>query len=188
MLLIKSGYTALRRLRDVVHCREWTLHSSKKHYSHPPIHCSNPSVLGFKTVSISPFFFCLSSSINTVSNNTWVKLASVSVSHPFFVSLSVSFSSSLYNVRLSFQPWPPHYPSPPIHFFFLLLPNSHLHYSPPRLTILFSVSVISKVFSLDTAMTSRLHYNKYSYYSPSVFLFPPFYTLFIFPLPSAVEM
>ncbi len=49
-------------------------------------------------------------------------------------------------------------------------PNSHLHYSPPRLTILFSVSIISKVFSLDTAMTSRLHYNKYSYYSPSVFL------------------
>lgn len=50
-----------------------------------------------------------------VSNNTWVGLASVSVSHLF----SDSFSSSLYETRVSFQPWPPHYPPPPIFFFFL---------------------------------------------------------------------
>lgn len=44
----------------------------------------------------------------------------------------------------------------------------HLHDFPPRLTILFSVAVISKVFSLDTAMTSCLHYNKYTYFPPSI--------------------
>lgn len=60
--------------------------------------------------------------------------------------------------------------SPSANLFFFFFPNSHLHCSPPRLTILFSVSIISEVFSLDTDLTSRLHCNKYSYYSPSVFL------------------
>lgn len=140
-----------------------------------PLSSSHPSVLGFKTVG-SSLFFCPPSSINMVSNNTWVELASVSVSHLFFVSLSDFFSSSLYSARLSFQPRSHHYPPIPSS-----PPNSHLHNSPPRLTILFSVSIISEVFSLDTAMTSRLHCNKSSYYSPSVFLssfLPIFRSLF----------
>lgn len=101
--------------------------------------------------------------INAFSNNIWVKLASVSVFDPFPL-LHDPFWSSLNNKSMSSQPRPSHYPL--CHSLFLSA-NSHLHYSSSRLTILFSVSIISKVFSLDTALTSPLQYNKYTFVSLS---------------------
>lgn len=80
---------------------------------------------------------------------------------------SGSFSFSLYNVPLSFQTLTASlspFTNP------LFPPNSHLHFCPTRLTILYSVSIISKVLSLDITMNSLLHYNKYSHYSPSICL------------------
>lgn len=95
---------------------------------------------------------------------------------PLYLYLTLSWSSSLIlshpHCTMCGCLFNPDHLIIPLRRSFFPPPNSHLHYSPPRLTILFSVSVISKVFSLDTAMTSRLHYNKYSHYSPSVFLSP----------------
>lgn len=107
-----------------------------------------------------------------VSNNTSVELAFVSVSHPlwFVLILAVQCKSVFSTLTTSLSPSANPFFSPA---------NSHLHCSSPRPTILFSVSITNKVFSLDTAMTSLHHYNKYSSYSPSVFLsFSLFSTLF----------
>lgn len=123
---------------------------------HSAIHRSHPSVPGFTAVSHSLFFsvFPASSICSAIIHEPGLRLCVCTSPSPslFFLIVTVKCAAALtIYLHQSFFTF---------HF--------HLHDFPPRLTILFSVAVIRKVFSLDTAMTSCLHYNKYSYYSPSI--------------------
>lgn len=99
--------------------------------------------------SVILFFFCLPSLVNMFSNNTWAGFMSL--------CLYVTFSQSLFSHRhCKMCSCSDHLPSPIIF---------HLSLSFARLPTTANDTLQR---SSVTAMTSCLHYNKYTYFPPSI--------------------